>query len=163
LNNSFLDITQIIVPSRAIKKMHGFLAEAGRAGLEGFTAWAGVQTENRFEVKESVIPRQKGHRTRQGLYVLIDDDELFFLNRWLYENQLTLIAQIHSHPTDAYHSELDNEIPIATTQGCISIVVPDFAQSPFELSRCAVFRLSTENTWDEVSSVDVLDLIKIIP
>ncbi|HEV3272825.1 MAG TPA: hypothetical protein VGZ93_11645 [Candidatus Methylacidiphilales bacterium] len=162
MNNSFLNITQIIVPSRAILKMHGFLAEAGRAGLEGFTAWAGVQNGTRFDVKETVIPRQTGHRG-QGLYVLIDADELFFMNRWLYENQLTLIAQIHSHPTDAYHSQLDDEIPIATTQGCVSIVVPDFAQSPFELSKCAVFRLSTENTWDEVPATGVLDLIQIIP
>jgi hypothetical protein len=163
LNNSFFDVTQIIVPSRAILKMHAFLAEAGRAGLEGFTAWVGIQHGNRFEVKETVIPLQTAHRTRKGLYVLIDDDELFSLNRWLYENQLTLIAQIHSHPTDAYHSELDDEIPIATTQGCVSIVVPDFARSPFELNKCAVFRLSTENSWDEVPPSGVLDLIKITP
>lgn len=151
------------MPRHAIAKMHAFLSEAGHAGLEGFTAWVGVQDGSRFEVKETVIPRQTGHRGRQGLYVLIDADELFLLNRWLYENKLTLIAQIHSHPTDAYHSDLDDEIPIATTQGCISIVVPDFARSPFELSKCAVFRLSTENTWDEVPPQSALDLIQIIP
>lgn len=141
--------------------MHGFLAEAGRAGYEGFTAWAGVQDGNTFYVKQTVIPRQTTHRTERGLYVLIESEELFALNRWLYENAMTLIAQIHSHPTAAFHSELDDEIPIATTQGCLSIVVPNFARSPFALRNCAAFRLSTRNTWDEIPFRELKHLIKI--
>jgi hypothetical protein len=162
LNSSFLDITEVIVPRSAVAKMHAFLAEAGRAGLEGFTGWAGVQNGTKFNVTQAVIPRQKGHRTAHGLYVLIDSDELFLLNRWLYENQLTLIAQIHTHPTEAYHSSLDDEIPIATTQGCFSIVVPDFARDPFCLEECAVYRLSPDNSWDEVPTDRVVNLIRIV-
>jgi hypothetical protein len=139
------------VPHAEIVRMHDFLAHAGRAGLEGFTAWAGVHEGERFMVRKTVIPRQTSRRTHEGLSVVIGPDELFLLNRWLYENNFTLIAQIHSHPTDAYHSELDDAIPIATEQGCFSIVVPDFAQSPFDLRQCAVFRLSAANNWDELS------------
>lgn len=162
-SDSFLNVSEIFVPRRAITKMHGFLAEAGRAGVEGFTAWAGVQHGHRFDVKETIIPKQTAHRGNGGLYVLIDADELFIMNRWLYENQMTLIAQIHSHPTDAYHSELDDEIPIATTQGCVSLVVPDFARSPFDLRQCAGFRLSALNNWDEIPTPDLLNLITIAP
>jgi hypothetical protein len=142
--------------------MHDFLADAGRAGLEGFTAWAGVHDGERFTVRRTVIPRQSSRRTNQGLSVVVGSDELFLLNRWLYENGLTLIAQIHSHPTEAYHSDLDDAIPVATEQGCISIVIPDFAQSPFDLRQCAVFRLSTANTWDELSRRQADHLITIV-
>jgi len=90
LNNPLLAVEEILVPRAAVERMHGFLAEAGRAGYEGFTAWAGVQDGNTFYVKQTVIPRQTTHRTERGLYVLIESEELFALNRWLYENAMTL-------------------------------------------------------------------------
>jgi hypothetical protein len=161
-SSSLLEVTEIIVPRGAVARMHAFLAEAGRAGSEGFTAWAGVQEGSRFVVHETVIPRQRGISNRSGLCVLIDANELFLMNRWLYEKGLTLIAQIHSHPTDAFHSELDDEIPIATTQGCVSIVVPDFARYPFSIASCAVFRLSTQSLWEEMSPAEASSLIKIV-
>ena len=150
------------MPRVVVEKMHAFLAYAGRRGCEGFTAWAGVQDATTFYVKEVVIPRQTARRSENGLCVLIDADELFALNRWLYEKEMTLIAQIHSHPTDAYHSELDDEIPIATTQGCLSIVVPDFASAPFELENCAAFRLSSANVWEKIAPKALIQLVNII-
>lgn len=36
------------------------------------------------------------------------------------------VARIHSHPGLAFHSETDNENPILTHQGAVSIVVPFF-------------------------------------
>ena len=35
-------------------------------------------------------------------------EELHRLNKWLYENGETLGVQIHTHPTDAYHSATDS-------------------------------------------------------
>jgi hypothetical protein len=150
------------VPHTEIVRMHDFLADAGRVGVEGFAAWAGVQEGGRFLVRRAVIPRQTPRRTEEGLSVIIGSDELFLLNRWLYENKLTIVAQIHSHPSEAYHSELDDAIPIATEQGSVSIVVPNFAKAPFDLRKCAVFRLSATNTWDELSTLQADRLITII-
>jgi len=161
-SSSLLDVTEVTVPKSAVARMHTFLAEAGRAGCEGFTAWAGVQEGSRFVVHETVIPRQKAIQNNSGICVIIDAHELFLMNRYLYEKRLTLIAQIHSHPTEAFHSELDDEIPIATTQGCVSIVVPDFARYPFSIGNCAVFRLSTQSLWEEMSAAEAFSLIKIV-
>ena len=53
--------------------------------------------------------------------------ELPRLNVLLHERNLTLVAQLHSHPTNAYHSSTDDTYPIVTRAGRISLVVPDFA------------------------------------
>jgi hypothetical protein len=72
-----------------------------------------------------------------------------------------LIAQIHSHPSEAYHSETDDTYPIATTAGALSIVVPDFAIRPFRLNDCAVYRLLPKQGWVHVSNAMVERIIQL--
>ena len=75
---------------------------------------------------------------------------------------MQLIAQLHSHPGEAYHSELDDELPIATTAGCLSLVVPDFAREPFALRRCAVYRLMPGKGWGKLTGAETSRLISVI-
>jgi hypothetical protein len=80
---------------------------------------------------------------------------------WLYESQLRLIGQVHSHPTQAYRSGTDDDFALATTAGCLSVVVPDFAQRPFSLRDCAVYRLQLSGEWQSLSHGEVDKLIRI--
>jgi hypothetical protein len=96
-----------------------------------------------------------------GLAVVVPGEELFRMNVWLHERQLRLIAQVHSHPTSAYHSETDDEYATLAEVGGVSIVVPDFARDAFNLDTCAVYRLSSSGTWDEMTPVSVRTLIAI--
>jgi hypothetical protein len=79
--------------------------------------------------------------------VSVPGDELHRINMWLHRHRLRLIAQIHSHPTEAYHSDTDDRYAIATSLGSISIVIPDFAVRPFQLEDCAAYRLSNRPWW----------------
>jgi hypothetical protein len=74
---------------------------------------------------------------------------------------LSLIAQIHSHPTRAYHSETDDAYPIITKIGGISIVVPDFAAGDIDLKRWAIYRLTENASWIELTETQKLQLIEI--
>jgi hypothetical protein len=107
-----------------------------------------------------IIPAQAGLRTESGLCVYVGGDELHRLNVHLYEKQIKLVAQIHSHPTDAYHSDTDDAYAIATVLGSLSIVVPDFASRPFNMQECAVYRLDGRG-WIEVPPSDLPHLIEI--
>jgi JAB domain-containing protein similar to deubiquitination enzymes len=157
----FLSIKRIIVPREAIAEAHAHLRRVGRAGFEGFALWAGVSAGQSFMVRQTVIPTQKGIKAEKGVCVRVESEELHRINVWLYEHRYTLIAQIHSHPTDAYHSETDDEYPIVTTLGGISIVVSDFAQRSFTLEECAVYRLTQAEGWVELSAMEVNDLIRV--
>lgn len=133
----------------------------GQRGSEGVALWVGRADDREFQVTQTVIPAQKGIRSDHGLAYIVDEAELRRLNVWLYESHLRMIAQLHSHPTEAYHSELDDEGPIMTTVGGLSIVVPDFAMGPPDLKACATYRLSRDG-WIQMTAEEVTKLITII-
>jgi hypothetical protein len=155
-------VTSIEVPQAVLHTGHAHLRRVGTEGLEGFVLWIGVQDGEVFRVQEAVIPQQRGLRYEDGVCVVVQGDELHRLNVLLHERNLTLIAQIHSHPTNAYHSSTDDSYPIVTRAGGISLVVPDFALQPFSLANSAVFRLSREGQWNELSLDAVCRLIRIV-
>lgn len=156
-----LGVTSVRVPWDLALEAHDYLRRVGLQGAEGFALWAGVLEDETFHVTRTRIPVQRHVRTDDGVLVLVEADELFRTNLWLYEQGLTLIAQIHSHPTDAYHSDTDDALPIVATVGGLSLVAPDFAQRPFSLEDYAVYRLAPEEGWVELAADETRDLIVI--
>jgi hypothetical protein len=147
-----VDVEKVLVKRRDAQRVHTHLRDVGRQGYEGLGLWAGRQTGSVFQVDQAIIPAQRHIRTADGVCVITGAEELHRINVWLYRNGLTLIAQIHSHPGRAYHSSTDDEFAVATTVGCFSLVVPDFATGSFEIDRLASYRLDASGTWREVPS-----------
>ncbi len=156
-----MGVESVRVPRELALETHDRLRLIGRQDLEGFALWAGVLEDGIFIVTHVRIPEQAGLRTDDGVLVAVGSDELHRLNVWLYEEGLTLIAQIHSHPTDAYHSETDDALPIVTTLGGLSLVVPFFARATFSLDDYAVYRLMPHEGWTELAADEVSELIVI--
>lgn len=122
------------------------LRSCGVRGVEGMVLWAGTVIAGEAKVEEAIVPVQDGRITDHGLIVTVSGDELHRINVHLYKTGRKLIAQVHSHPGHAYHSAVDDEYAIATEVGAFSIVVPDFAEGPFEIGNYAVYRLQ-EGRW----------------
>lgn len=144
------EVTELQVSSQVLLGGYEFMRSAGRMRLEGLVLWAGKQDEQVFMVTELIVPKQKGLRTADGVCAVVEANELARLNMHLYRSRLELVAQVHTHPTEAYHSSTDDEYAIATTIGCFSIVVPNFAIVNYSLSECAVYRLNAAGAWLEV-------------
>jgi hypothetical protein len=123
------------------------LRSAGADGFEMFVLWSGLIDGPRFEVRNGHVPRQTASRSRTGLSVRVEGEALHRLNVWLYENKEVLGAQVHAHPTDAYHSGTDDTFPIVTTLGGLSLVVPDFCRKGL-LPGSAAYRLAADG-WVE--------------
>lgn len=146
MRQSLKHVVSVRLPQARVEETHSHLAATGRRGLEGMALWAGIQDGDTFAVEQVIIPKQRGLRTEHGLAVTVEGIELHRINMSLRRDGLRLIAQIHSHPTEAFHSAMDDEYAIATALGSLSVVVPDFAAAPFSIRGCAVYRL-TEPGW----------------
>ncbi len=157
----FSNINTIVLDKIHLKKAFNFLRYAGGKGVEGIALFAGYEDSSTFFIKDVIIPKQTGYILEEGLMYAVDGEELHRINVWLYENKMKLIAQIHSHPREAYHSEADNRFPIVDTYGGISIVVPDFAMGEMTIQEWAIYRLSLNKTWDKLTSHEVDSLYKI--
>jgi hypothetical protein len=148
-------------PREVAAEIQTLLADRGRRGFEGVGFWVGRLSDRVFQVEAAVIPAQRARRSTAGVSVLIEADELFRLNVWLHHNGLTPIAQVHSHPEAAYHSDADDAYPVVTKLGALSVVVPDFASDEFSLDRIAVYRLMPGGHWDRLPVSTVQRLIQL--
>ncbi|WP_284283983.1 Mov34/MPN/PAD-1 family protein [Mesorhizobium amorphae] len=142
--------------------MHEHLAAVGQAGYEGLGLWVGTTEGETATVERALIPQQRLIRSASGVGVQIEGDELHRLNVWLFENDLRILAQVHSHPANAYHSGTDDENAVATAIGSLSLVVPNFASRPFDLSSTAIYRLNAAGSWLEVPRQAAHRLIEIM-
>ena len=157
----FSGISKVVINYSHLKKAFDFLRLAGESGVEGIALFAGEQNGSDFQIKEVIIPKQKGYVLEQGLLYAVDGDELHRIKVWLYNNNLDLIAQIHSHPGVAYHSDTDDRYPIVDTVGGISIVAPNFASNVTALTQCAIYRLSTYASWISLDKNGIKNLFVI--
>lgn len=155
-------VNSIVVPKSLAAAAQAHCADVGRRGEEGIALWAGTLDGKTFRVSRTVIPAQSALRAGGGICAVVDGAELHRINVWLYENGLKLVAQLHSHPSEAYHSDTDDAYPIVTAVGGVSIVIPDFGWGPFSLDRCAVYRLAAGAGWVELSPSQAEALITFI-
>ena len=152
-------ITQFVVPATVLRKTDADLRAAGRLHSECFVLWSGVADGDAFYIRTGHLPRQTAYRLLEGLCVRVEGEELHRLNLWLFQHHELLAVQVHSHPTEAYHSDTDDTYPIVTIRGGLSLVVPDFCRFGLEGSGVASYRLGLAG-WDELSHAEVERLIR---
>lgn len=152
-------IEQFVIPRDVTRLTDDLLRTAGQEGLEAFVLWSGLTNGGRFSVTSVHHPRQTSYKLPEGLCVRVDGDALHRLNIELFERRELLGVQVHTHPTDAYHSDTDDTYPIVTQLGGLSIVVPEFARDGTDGAEIAVFRLGVRG-WDHLSESVVEELIE---
>jgi hypothetical protein len=160
--NGFLDINTIILPEKLAVTAIEALYSAGRKGAEGVALFAGTRDGTVFKIEKTIVPKQKAGSFEEGLIYVVEGDELYRISLDLFDNKQQLVAQIHSHPSAAYHSETDDMYPIVTVLGGVSIVVPNFAKGGVNLTEWAVYRLLPGSIWTELNIDKKFSLIKII-
>jgi len=77
-----------------------------------------------------------------------------------------ILAQIHSHPGIAFHSEADDDWAIVRYEGALSIVVPFFALETTPetfLDDAAVFVLCADDVWHEVPRHQLHHVLEVTP
>ncbi len=126
----------------------------GRSGNEGFVLWLGRIDGGVGSVSEALVPPQESIQGEDGVGYFVTSETLFEVNRTLHRSGLRLLAQVHSHPTRAYHSSTDDAYAVVTTEGGFSVVVPDFARAAPDPQVCAVYRL-LQGRWLRLSGAHV--------
>jgi hypothetical protein len=159
--NGFLDVQRFEFPKECLVEAYSFLGQAGTKSFEAVALFAGQMEGTTARIQKVLLPLQRSYKTKSGLLYEVDGEELHRINVELYKSNLKLFAQIHSHPSEAYHSETDDEFAIVATIGGLSIVVPNFAQEKLDHLTWAYYRLSKNSAWIELEFQSVKELIII--
>ncbi len=157
------NLNLITVPRDLIQRCLESMREFGSHGWELLILWLGEVDEESgiARVTRSFVPDQNPLSAEDGYGYFVTGDTLFKLNRDLAATGLRLIAQVHSHPHEAFHSEADDRYAIVTAQGGLSLVVPDFGDAPPQPADWAVFRLR-DRDWLELTPQEIRALISVV-
>ena len=153
-------IREFVVPGDLCDETDRQLQEAGLDGNERFILWSGIVRDDRLLVRRLHSPKQTAYRLSGGLCVRVEGEELHRLNIWLYENDERLAVQVHSHPTEAFHSDTDDAYPMVTTLGGLSLVVPDFARQGVRGPETALYRLSSKG-WSGLTPAQAAGVLRM--
>ena len=73
-------------------------------------------------------------------------------HKYLMDNDLSVFADIHSHPTDnTNQSESDKYNPMIRIKGHVAIIAPNFASNRFLLPKdCSIYQYQGERLWRQI-------------
>lgn len=80
---------------------------------------------------------------------------------YLREARVHILAQVHSHPREAFHSLADDAWAVVRHVGAISLVVPWFgvrSRTPTFLDDIAAFQLDASDRWRQVDPCSVVEV-----
>lgn len=162
-SNHLHALRHITVERTTIDKTLKTMREFGLKGWEVLVLWLGEigPEEGEAHIIQAFIPKQKPISGEEGVGYFVTGETLFQLNKGLSESGLRLIAQVHSHPQEAYHSAADDRYAIVTTEGGLSLVVPNFGRAPAHPTSWAVYRLHGRD-WRELNTNEVRILFEVI-
>jgi hypothetical protein len=144
----------IIVTPALVAETRAFLREKGQlqpCGHEGVVLWLGAVSGRAVET--IVIPKQETGFN----YFDVSLVERKRLAHALAGTGQIVLAQVHSHPHEAWHSPVDDERALPRRVGSLSLVVPDHGRRPGLQDGAAMFVLDPDGQWLRGS----LDLLMI--
>jgi proteasome lid subunit RPN8/RPN11 len=129
----------------------------GARRTETVILWLGRRSESTEEVSGAFRPTQI---VSQDSF-RIPPQAMRELLAYLRKERLHVLAQVHSHPAAAYHSDADNRWAIVRHCGAISLVIPWFGKRTTALSfqdDVAAFQLDPSDTWRKMDPRLVLEV-----
>jgi hypothetical protein len=156
-------VREFVIPDSLLSPTLAALADAGRHGHEAFAVWGATVSSDGTQAtfRTVLVPEQTPQTTAGGLLVAVDGVALFNINKRLYGSGQILAGQVHTHPTDAYHSDTDDHFPLVTLKGALSLVIPDFAADGYDsIKRWAWYRLLSHGHWVALGPADRIVLDK---
>jgi proteasome lid subunit RPN8/RPN11 len=135
------------------------IREHGAQRHEAALCWAGTVAEGRALVTTTLLFTTAAHRA--GVHVSSAQTGLLYAH--CHARGLTLLAQVHSHPGDAFHSVVDERSPHSAERGFLSMVVPNFGRCAFDaFDAWAIYEQEQYETWREWTTEEKEQRLKIV-
>jgi hypothetical protein len=123
------------------------LRDCGRGKSECVVYWTGPVAEDVVDGVEHPIHK------RSAFGYEVEDNWLTEFWRQLMAAKRSIKAQVHTHPSEAFHSPTDDQWPIVSQAGFLSIVIPNWGTGEPSLNTAWVGRLREDGKWQRLASV----------
>jgi proteasome lid subunit RPN8/RPN11 len=142
-------MSRLVVPCSIVEATLAPLREAGEARRECVVLWLGRRVDDGIHVVAVHEPVQEASED----HFYIPRESIVALLGRLSREGLMVVAQVHTHPEEAFHSAADDRWAIVRHEGALSLVLPHFALSTDATTfwrDVAIFVLMATNRWREL-------------
>ncbi|MFA9516582.1 hypothetical protein ACERIT_05095 [Halopenitus sp. H-Gu1] len=147
-------IEKFYVPTAVLRETQRFIEAHGAEETEAYVFWAGAVTDGEAYITTCVYPTANA---RHG-GVKVPLRKMTEINLELRDRDQLVLAQVHSHPGVARHSPVDEEKAVSFHEGFVSIVVPDFGETPvYDLRDCGVYVYTATEGWRLLDDGEIED------
>src|SRR5438034_8862579 len=150
------------VPRWVLDRSWSVLRQDGLKKVESTVTWGGLRFGAEAVVMALVYPCGRDVELHSGL-IRVGPDTTAEMGRWLRTQGLAGLIQVHTHPTAwTGHSDTDNDFPIASSDGFVSLVWPEFARLPVvDATDFGIHRLK-QGKWQQVVGTQAEEMIRIV-
>lgn len=142
---------RLVVSSLTLDYTFLFLRQSGSLGRERFLAWAGTIAAGDAFVSTIVLPRAEAGPVHGEVSSEVVGRVIEELDR----RDLIPLAQVHTHPHEAFISPTDRKRPMVSVPGFWSIIVPNFGFAPSsDAKQWAVYEYLGQQQWREFDKQD---------
>jgi proteasome lid subunit RPN8/RPN11 len=155
-----MKLSPVLISNDQIRETITVLREAG--SKECVLLWLGRREPASQRIVEVYKPLQESEID----YFEIPRAGMAELMANLKAKSLYVVAQVHTHPCEAFHSPTDDRWAIVRHVDALSIVLPHFAKSTTVENfrkQSAVFYLSRANQWTLVKPRNLSRRFQIVP
>src|SRR6266700_7738652 len=112
------------IPMSVLRESQSYLRDFGTRRYEGYMCWSGVILgDSEALIRSCIYPKSYKESEFREAYAALDIDVVFDIGNQIHERGEFLLAQLHTHGFEAFHSHTDNNYPITHKVGFISIVI----------------------------------------
>lgn len=148
-------IRAFVAPSHRItcrrSTWRSLIAELNRRGNNRTEAGAfllGVERNGRLEVIESIFYDELDPNAYSTGVCVLHGGAFAKLWSICRESQLTVVADVHTHPGDSFQSESDRTNPMVARAGHIALIVPEFARAVPLAQDLGVYEYLGDHKWN---------------
>ncbi len=150
------------IPRWVMDRSWSLLRQDGLKGVESTLTWGGRKFGDEAVIMTIVYPCGPDVERRRGL-VRVGPDTTAEMGRWLRDQNLSGLVQVHSHPGAwTGHSAVDDNYSIASSDGFLSIVWPNFAQRPVQQPTELGVHLLQGGRWVELTEREVRSTLRVV-
>ena len=139
------------LPKPVLEETLSGLARAGRDGLESLAYWPGIRADSGYLVRRVLFADRFGGFSSGAAFAALPLASAFKIGQEVHERGEIVLAQIHTHPREAFHSAADDAHPISCRPGFLSVVVPRFGRGISSVSGCKVYEYAGAGRWNELA------------
>jgi hypothetical protein len=113
----------------------------------------GVERRGRLAVHGIAFYEDLDPQAYDSGVCVLQSDAFAALWKICREQRLTVVADVHTHPSVAKQSASDRTNPMVARRGHIAIVVPDFAKAPVSAEALGIYEYCGEHKWNTLNNM----------